>query len=181
MEASIDRVSTALEYRVCRHEINLKSANRDELWRASLAWDSLLATAHSGLTDVYEQIANVLDVLQNDKSLEKSWRKLNIGALHAILTIANNLEDRLTSLLERLDGAELTVINEVIGSLTAVDNLDCDCACPIPKRGHQLIVITVQKLTEHVAEYEKEVERALRATCDSLQDILHHHLHKVRR
>lgn len=179
LEASIARVSTALEYRVCQREVNLKNADRADLWAASLAWDSLISTAHSGVKEIYDQISTILDVLQNDKKLDKTWRKLNIGALHAILTICNGLEDRLTTLLKRFDGAELAVIDEAIGSLTAVNNLDCDCACSIPKRNHDLIVNTVQQLTECVAELENAVKLALKVACDSLIEISNH-VHKVK-
>lgn len=172
-------MSTATEWTVCKRVVNIGQESSVDLLTVSLAIDSLVATANHELEDLYVKIGEVLDQIVKDKKISKELRRLNLDALQALITVANGLDERLLSELDGLDASESSIIDQQIGSLIAVNGLNCDCACPIPKRSISVIEKTAKALQKCVAEEEEEVKWALNNACKNLQEIIHHTVRKV--
>lgn len=179
LDHSIARASIPLPIRICNRDVNLRNEVRPALWKYSLQWDEHLTNAHNSIEELYIQIAKVLELVQNDSHLDKSARRTNLDALSALLTVLNGLEDRLESAIGLLDSLEGAIIDTVIGSLIAVNKLDCDCACPVPKNGIDLILGTANALTTCIQKKDKSVVVALNRACDSLKAIIRKGVAKV--
>lgn len=179
LAGSLVKVSTAIEWNVCKRVVNLGQESSVDLLSVSLALDSLLATANHELEDLYVKIGQVLEQIVKDKKLSKEWRRLNLDALQALISVANGLDDRLASELDGLDASESSIIDQQIGSLIAVNGLDCECACPIPKRSISVVEQTAKELKNCVAEEEDSIKWALENACKNLQDIVNKTVRKV--
>lgn len=169
---SVERASVPLEVRVCKRDINLKKDVRGSLKEWSVKWDTLSVDVRHGIEEIYELTAHVLEIIQNEKHLEKGLRRTSLNALAALLAVANGLEERLESSIARLDSIESALIDVAIGDLIAVHDLDCDCACPVPKLAIELIENTVEALSTCLKNKGKAIRSAIDAACETLKHII---------
>lgn len=152
--------------------VNLAIESGGDVLDAAIQEDGLLSTALKESEEIYVRIGIILNELANDHKLRKDIRDRNIDAANAIIVIVNALDNRIAEALDRLDAAQATVIDQSLGSLAAVNGLDCDCACPIPKRGIKHIEGTARGVQHCVAEDEDRIRVILRTLCDNLQEVI---------
>lgn len=176
---STTKLATSPEFQVCKRVINLAIESEGDVLGAAIQEDSLLSTALKESEEVYDRIAIILKELTSDQKLSKEIRQKNLNAAQAIIVVVNALDNVIAEGLDRLDAAQSAIIDQTLGSLIAVNGLDCECACPIPKRGIKNIEGTANVVQNCVGEEEDRVRNTLRTLCENLQEVIELGLRQV--
>lgn len=179
LQSSLQKTSNAWEYVVCKRTVSLTNEVNGDLLDASLNIDRLLSTANKELENLYSNIGTILELIVKEKKWNKQLKKQILDAIQSLINNANGLIPILSCTLSAIDLEESAIIDQVLGSLNAVNELDCDCACPVPKHGVSLIEGTARSVQKCVAAAEEQIRWALIEACDRLGDVIKIGVRKV--
>lgn len=165
---SIDKVSAAPEFHICKYVINLRIEMAPELIRVAIGEDTILSAAIEEVEIILKKIS-VLWTALLDQKLNDAVRQQNLNALAGLVSNANALDNQIASMLDRLDAAEASIIDQSLGSLITLDGLNCECACDLTKRSVKHVKETAAQLLTCINEECEELVKLLKATSAKLQ------------
>lgn len=168
---SLEQVILPQEFHICNHEVNLRIETAPEIIRVAIAADSILSTVIIEVENILEKIG-VLWTQLLDQKQPNEFQRQNLNALAGIVANVNGLDNKFAEILNLVDGGLSSVIDQAIGSLTSVNGLDCDCACPIPKRSIKLIEGTVLATAVDSEKEQQRLRDILKKTADNLQEAI---------